>query len=382
MTGFILTFLAGLIWSALLILMPCGAYSVLLDYLSSKPAHRRDRALFFLDLIETALDRGQSPEKAILSAAEARDSAIGTRFYILAAHIEGGLRLGEALEKERSFLPAQVNAMIRAGEKLGDLRKILPACREVLRVSPETVRFSASYFMTVLMMFGIVGAGIIFQLSLFVFPRFQEVAAGFSAHPGPVAQFVYAHSGILVIYEIIIFLILQMVVLSFGNNLASVSPRRFPFGDWLAWQIPWQQKKLLRSFSSMLAVLLDGGVPEAEAVRLAGESTANEICRRRGCRIVAELEQGATLNEAVRIFDRTGEFHWRLTNATHAKNGFLAALHGWHEALDTKAFQEEETAAHSALCGLVVINGVVVALVAIAIFGFLVAILKGALDTL
>jgi type II secretory pathway component PulF len=42
-----------------------------------------------------------------------------------------------------------------------------------------------------------------------------------------------------------------------------------------------ETKKLQRTFSAMLAVLLDGGVPEAEAVRLAGDCTANEICRRR-----------------------------------------------------------------------------------------------------
>jgi len=100
----------------------------------------------------------------------------------------------------------------------------------------------------------------------------------------------------------------------------------------------------------MLAVLLDGGVPEAEAIRLSGDCTANEICRRRAQRVVAAIEQGTKLNDAVRAFDDTGEFHWRLTNAiprSGTRGSFLNALRGWHEALDAKAFQQEEATAHA-----------------------------------
>ena len=144
--------------------------------------------------------------------------------------------------------------------------------------------------------------------------------------------------------------------------------------------MPWKRKKLLRTFSAMLAVLLDGGVPEAEAVRLAGECTANEICRRRARRVIAALENGAKLNDAVRVFDDTGELHWRLANASHSRGGFLTALRGWHEALDAKAFQQEETATHAVTSGLVILNGVVVGLVAVGSFGLLVMILRGMLD--
>src|SRR5580692_9445543 len=126
----------------------------------------------------------------------------------------------------------------------------------------------------------------------------------------------------------------------------------------------------------MLALLLDGAVPAAEAVRLAGESTANEICRRRARRVIAALQTGAKLAEAVRTFDDTGEFHWRLTNATHAHGGFLGALRGWHEALDAKAFQQEETATHALTSGLVILNGIVVGLIAIGMYGMLVMLLR------
>jgi hypothetical protein len=52
-----------------------------------------------------------------------------------------------------SFLPPQVNAMLRAGEKLGDLKKVLPACREVLRIAPDTVRSTTHYMVAILLVF-------------------------------------------------------------------------------------------------------------------------------------------------------------------------------------------------------------------------------------
>lgn len=128
----------------------------------------------------------------------------------------------------------------------------------------------------------------------------------------------------------------------------------------------------------MLAVLLDGGVPEAEAVRLAGDCTANEICRRRSAQVLLKLGQGVKLDDAIHLFDDSGEFHWRYANAIHGRS-FLKALRGWHEALDAKAFQQEESAAHAVTSCVVVFNGALVALIALAVFGLLVAVMKLAL---
>jgi type IV pilus assembly protein PilC len=383
MTDFAQFFIA-LIWYAVFILLPGGAFSVVIHFLLSLPMRRRDRALFFLDLVETVLQRGQPLEPAILAAAENHDRAIGVRFYMVAAHIEGGARLGEALEKEPRFLPPQINAILRAGEKLGDLKKVLPACREVLRIAPDTVRSTTHYMVAILLIFAPVAIWLICMLSIFVIPKFKDVAAGMGVQLWPITLFVFAlnDSFILVGFEALLFLALLTVAAIYIGGPGLVRWFQFrsvPVVDWITWRIPWKQKKLQRTFSAMLAVLLDGGVPEAEAVRLAGDSTANEICRCRAQRVVAALEKGVKLDDAVRAFDDTGEFHWRLTNATHAHGGFLNALRGWHEALDAKAFQQEEAATHVLTSGLVILNGLVVALIATAMFGILVAILNHAL---
>jgi hypothetical protein len=76
------------------------------------------------------------------------------------------------------------------------------------------------------------------------------------------------------------------------------------------------------------------------------------------------------------VIDGTGELKWRLTNALHGRTGFLRALAGWHEALDAKAFQLEQTAAQTVTTALVLFNGLIVAAVVIAVFLLLIQLIN------
>ncbi len=239
------------------------------------------------------------------------------------------------------------------------------------------------YMVAILLMFAPAAGYLIWLQSVYVVPKFKEVAAGAGIRLWPISALVFEHSSWFIGIEMLIFLgLLTLAVVYIGGPAFTRTIQRrfsFPFVDWVAWHISWKRMRLQRTFSAMLAVLLDGGVPEAEAVRLAGECTANEMYRRRVARVLMALQQGTKLDEAVRALDASGEFHWRLSNATHARGGFMNALRGWHESLDAKAFQKQETAAHAITSGIVILNGVVVALFATAFFGVLVAILNGEL---
>jgi type II secretory pathway component PulF len=351
----------------------------LIHFLFSLPLRRTERARLFLDLLESALQRGQSVEEMILSVAQSRDRSVGTRFHLIAAHIESSLSFTAALEKVPRFLPPQITAMLRVGEKLGDLNKVLPASREILRDRPAGVRSAMHYLILVILFFSPVFIFVMMLTATYVIPKFRDVAAGMGIQLWPETIFVFGHTGGLIGFEIMISLGMLGAVLLYigGPQLARwFQFRSVPVVDWIAWRVPWKQKRLQRTFSAMLAVLLDGGVPEAEAVRLAGDCTANETCRRRARRVVAALKKGEKLDEAVRACDDTGEFHWRLTNATQTRGGFMNALRGWHEALDAKAFQQEEITAHVVTTGVVILNGVVVALIATAMFGILINMLN------
>jgi type II secretory pathway component PulF len=373
---FLMMILSSGLWLAIII-----AEFYLVHFLFSLPLRRTERARLFLDLLNDALQRGQPVEEMILSVARSGDLTVGVRFHILAAHIENGLRFGEALKKTPRYLPPQISAMLLAGERLGDLKKVLPAAREILRERPASVRSAVHYLILVILFFTPLYVGVMMMTMTFVVPKFKDVAAGMGIHLWPVSLFVLNtnSAGILIGAELFLtLLVIAMAILYIGGPgfTRHLQFRGFPIADWLAWRTPWKRKRLQRTFSALLAVLLDGGVPETEAVRLAGESTANAICRHRAARVIAAIESGIKLDEAVRRFDDSREFRWRLSNAVHARSGFLQALRGWHEALDARAFQQEEAAAHALTTGVVLLNGAFVMLIAIAMFGILMAVLN------
>ena len=96
-----------------------------------------------------------------------RDRSLGVRFHLLAAHIEGGLRLSQALERVPRLLPPQVCAMLSTGERIGDIRKVLPACRLLLRDSVSQVRSALNYL--ILLAFAISPAVVVVPLLLRIY---------------------------------------------------------------------------------------------------------------------------------------------------------------------------------------------------------------------
>jgi type II secretory pathway component PulF len=160
--------------------------------------------------------------------------------------------------------------------------------------------------------------------------------------------------------------------------LERLTPGEAFWFDRLLCCLPWRRKRLQRDFSAMLAVLLDAGVPEAEALRLAGEATANAVFRRRAERGVELLKGGAKLSDAIRGFDDSSELHWRLNNALQRAGSFVRGLMAWHEALDAKAFQLEQTAAQITTTVLVLFNGFVVSCIVIGMFLALIQLLNEA----
>jgi type II secretory pathway component PulF len=148
--------------------------------------------------------------------------------------------------------------------------------------------------------------------------------------------------------------------------------------DALVYRLPWKRKRLQRDFTTILAVLLDAGMTETDAVSLAAESTANHSMIRRGNKMRAVLSGGTKLPDALRVMDDGRELQWRLRNVLGRRGNFVRALAGWHESLDSRAFQLEQTAAQVTTTGMVLFNGFVVAVFIIAMFLALIQIINEA----
>jgi type II secretory pathway component PulF len=348
-------------------------FTWLLYFLLTLPMRRTERARWFLDLLELGLKSGRSPEAAVVEAASSRDRSLGARFHLLAAYLEQGMRLTQALAEVPRLLPRQVQAMLAAGERIGDVGRVLPACRLLLTDSVSQVRGALNYLILVGFLVAPFMIVIPIVVRVKVVPSFQQVFEGLGEGvPLPAfTRWVFATNGVLTLLQLVLMVALTFAVLAYVGGprlrgwLADILPGAT---DGLAWGLPWRRKRLQRDFSAMLAILLDAGVPEAEAVRLAGDATANTLVRHRAERVRELLAQGVALSEALRVLDRAGELRWRLANALRGRSGFLRALTGWHQALDAKAFQLEQTAAQLATTGFVFYNGLVVACIFVGMF--------------
>ena len=112
--------------------------------------------------------------------------------------------------------------------------------------------------------------------------------------------------------------------------------------------------------------LLDGGVPEERkpsGLRAIPQPTKSAAAAFTTA-LLQRLEKGVKLDERCPCLRRLR----RISLAAHKRHAlawrflYANALRGWHEALDAKAFQQEEAMPHVITSGLVIMNGLVVAL--------------------
>lgn len=358
-----------LLWGILL----AGILS-LFHFLLSSPLRRAERARTILDLIETALQHGEPVEQALISISQSREQSVGVRFHLFVAWLEKGLRLEEALAKVPRLLPPAITAMLQAGQKIGDLRKVLPACRQLLADAVSETRSALNYLVVITFVVSPVTIFVFFVTAVLVFPKFKEIALGMGFGMPAGMRLLIEYRLPFVWIQVLLQLVVWFTAFAYvmGPHIRSWLPGYDQFN----WRLSWRRKRMQRDFSVMLATLLDAKMPEPDAVTLSASCTANSVFQERAARVANNLKQGLSLTEAVQEMDDTGEFRWRLTNATHSRGGFLAALAGWHDALNAKSFQHEQAAAHVVSTSLVLINGLFVAAVVISVFSFLISIVN------
>jgi type II secretory pathway component PulF len=353
----------------------------LLYFLVTLPMRRNERTRLFLDLLELGLKDGQTPENAIINAASSNDTSLSMRFHLLAAHLQKGTRLSLALDKVPRLLPPQIVAMLTAGERIGSVAKVLPACRRITGDGVSHVRGALNYILILGLVVSPAAIAVPIMLNVLVIPKFKEVFSGMleGTQLPAFTQLVLGSTNYILLAQALVILATWFLLFAYiggprVHRWFHVIFRSIP--DWVHFHLPWRRKRLQRDFSAMLAILLDAQVPEPDAVLLAADSTSNSVVYRRAEIICAELARGVKLPDAIRAIDDAGELQWRMTNALWRGRGFMSALNGWHEALDSKAFQQEQAAAQITTAALVLFNGLIVAAVVIGLFIPLIALVN------
>jgi type IV pilus assembly protein PilC len=343
------------------------------------PMRRREAARAFLDLLEMGLARGRSPENTVVEVAATGDKILGKGFRRLAGRIQDGASLGRALESTPGLLPEPVAAMLQAGERLGDIRTVLPACRDTLSAGPSRAMGAFNYLPVFSPLLPLLAVTLF--LVIVIVPKFQEIFHDLlEAGPLPIAtQLVIGYIRPALAFSVLVALfgVLLLLLGRVRRRWPSAYSRTIKaFLDQWLFRLPWRHKRMQRDFSAMLAIVLDSGIPESEAVTLAASSTANQVFVTRSQLVIGRLQRGEKLTEAIRAIDDSGEFQWRLANAVHGHEGFLRSLQGWHDTLDAKAYQQEQAASQVLSTMLIILNGVLVSIVALAVFQPIIAVIQ------
>jgi type II secretory pathway component PulF len=357
-------------------ILPVLGSLYLIYFLLTLPLRRNERARLLLDLLELGLRSGRPAEAAITEVCASRDRSLGARFHLLGTYVESGLRLDQALDKVPRLLPPQISAMLKTGARLGDIGKVIPACRLSLHGGVSHVRGALNYLLVLCFVATPFTLIVPLVLKLKILPAFQAVFSGMmeGASLPAFTRFIFAIGSGFVALQTAIMALVWLLTLAYlgGPRLRAWFSALIPGGtvliDWLQFALPWRRKRLQRDFSAMLAALLEAGVPETEALHFAAESTANTAFAHRVAQARRLLAQGMKLPDTLRSLDRSGELQWRLANALQGKGRFVRALTGWHEALDAKAFQLEQTAAQLTTAAFVLLNGLIVAAIFIGMF--------------
>jgi type IV pilus assembly protein PilC len=368
-------------------LLPALVFLYVVWLLVSAAQRRQQRARCFMDLVGIGLKQGRTIEQTIESLSASHVQDLGIRFHLLAAWLERGLRFSAALAEVPRFLPAHVRSMLRVGEEIGDLQRVLPVCRSTLQDAFSGTQKNINNLM-VLLFVSPVGPLLVWLMAIWVFPKFDQIVADMTAeaplaaNPAAWSHAAFEWSLLLANVTLVVWVLFFLVTCLQGAVawlLRWVIPGWSRLADAISFRIPWLFRRMQRNFSAMLALLLDAGIPEEKSIQLAAESTGNGLFVRRAGRVLEELRSGVKLTEAVRWLDDAGEFRWRLRNAFHGENRFAAALAGWHESLEARAFQQEQAFSQALTTGFVLMNGLMVGLATVAVFKALVGITELAL---
>jgi type II secretory pathway component PulF len=367
-----------LIWG-LFLMLPMIAAIFVAQLCLTAPARRAERARLFLDLLETAIQSGQSPERAIISISETRDRIVSVHFHLLAAHIESGLSLSEALDRAPRLLPEGVREIVRIGATENAVPRLLPAARAMLVDTNSRMRGALNYVVLFLLVMAPAAIFFLPLLSLYVWPRLQQVMLDMEI---PVPAFtvrVFEHFQAGTIFQAVFLVVMLTFAFIYVGGPRVHGWARIVFGtlpDYFLLLLPWRRRRAQRDFTGVLAVLLDANLPEERAVELASRATANALFTRRADQVIANLKNGASLPDALKAIEKDREFQWRWLNALRSGHGFFAALRGWHEALEARAFQQEQAAAHAVTSLVVVLNGIVVLFLTSAVFLIIISVIE------
>jgi type II secretory pathway component PulF len=214
----------------------------------------------------------------------------------LAAQLESGASLEDALLAQEGRLPAHVTGMIVAGVRSGRLAEVMEQFVAIERGRQETRhRIAATMFYPTLLFIGLLVLLLFF--SVLLIPQFRKIFEEFDMELPSMTEFVLWFGGAGIWYFVHV-----VVLFAVALYLACTLPRPY----WLrriAYVIPLigpiLRASSLVAFSRLMKILLDQRVPLSESLRMVAEGVRDPALAG-ACRAAArDVEAGSLLSEAL-----------------------------------------------------------------------------------
>lgn len=323
-----------------------------------------DTGHLILDFLEAQLDQGIEPRQAFAGMERCGDPQVALQIRRLQIELRAGTTWEVALCGAFGF-PPQIGALLDAGEKSGGVRPMLDVLRHFRRRARSLVDLASNgQFLLHGGTVPVVILGILGLLNIYIAPRFRmllvDMADGGTIPPYFALPDAHVIGGACALW------IGALVVGAVA--LANPSPKWRRWLDPIQCRLPWRRRRSLHDFSLMLGELLDAGIPEETALKLAASVAGNQVVAESTGQAVAALREGRPLADAVSRIDPSGQCAWHVRAGAVADAGFSAAFSGWLAALDARAFRQEQVVVQALLTSLVAVNGLLVGLTGASVF--------------
>ena len=209
-------------------------------FLITLPLRRQERARVLIDVLAAGVRRGQAPAVTLTALAERR--VLGWELWRAARAVGAGEPMSRALRTSApSLLPPNITGALAAGEAMGDVGRVLPACRRMLVDAVPRTRAALNYLP--LMTISLFLMPMVF-MRFFLVPKLQEIVRSMalpSMHAGD-ALTAFSHPAIAWFCVAAPLALAATAVLYIGGpRLAESIGWDRLIGDRLAMRLPWRR---------------------------------------------------------------------------------------------------------------------------------------------
>ena len=344
-------------------------FGALAYFVLSAPFRRIDCANMVVELNELAVATGKAPQQLFceLGSGVVGGVPYSRKFSKLYGLMENGHDFIDSLRQFYSLLPGEIfgTMELARNERCAQLMAKLSKAHfddGVSRGSQSFKLFSSGLLILIpTSLMAAVGA------FAHIIPRFKDLLYDMIGYgempfiPDLLIQ-IYDSGLMLLVPAFLISIMIFLTVSHLFNFSAAHNTKMFmnKLYSCIAWLWPWRRNRIKRNFIWILCDLLDNGISEAEAIKVAAEATKNSLVCNRAKKAIRDLEKGQPLAQALRRFDRRADLAWRVENAAHGSSSFRETLEGWTSHLSALAYKQQQAAFYYFFTAIMLINGLLV----------------------